>query len=144
MSGSCTCRRCEISKKLTLILTLTAKNTPLLFPIHGAFASNICLRDALHAHVFSFTHNAVVLSHFRCVHPKSDKNFLILKFYESKQPSLTQDLKWSLNKVVHYKSSLSPASNWFVTLYYIIQFNSIQYFISIILKTTIKKHQNTQ
>ena len=33
---------------------------------------------------------------------------------------LTQDLKWSLNNVVRYKQSLSPASNWFVTLYYII------------------------
>ena len=34
--------------------------------------------------------------------------------------SLTQNLKWSLNNVVRYKYSLSPASNWFVTLYYII------------------------
>ena len=30
----------------------------------------------LHDHVFSFTHNAVVLSAFRCVHPKNQtKNF---------------------------------------------------------------------
>ena len=55
-----------------------------------------------------------------CSPRKSDENFSILTFYESKQTSLTQDLKWSLNNVVRYKYSLSPASNWFVTLYYII------------------------
>ena len=47
------------------------KYTTFSFPIHGTLASNICLRDAPHAHVFSFTHNAVVLSHFRCVHPEN-------------------------------------------------------------------------
>ena len=31
--------------------------------------------------------------------------------------SLTQDLKWSLEQRMHYNYSLSPASNWFVTLY---------------------------
>ena len=42
-----TCRRCEISKKLTWNLTLTAKKcTTFSFPIHGALASYICLRDA--------------------------------------------------------------------------------------------------
>ena len=27
----------------------------------------------LYAHVFSFTHNAVVLSQFRCVHPENQR-----------------------------------------------------------------------
>ena len=77
MIGSCTCRRCEISKKLTLNPTLTARNTPLfLFPyMLQIFAWGM----PLHAHVFSFTQNAVVLSHFKCVHPEnSDENFSIL------------------------------------------------------------------
>ena len=52
--------------------------------------------------------------------PKINENYSIFTFYESKQTSLTQDLKWSLNNVVRYKYSLSPAPNWFVTLYYII------------------------
>ena len=38
-----------------------------------------------------------------CSPRKSNKNFLIFTFYESKQTSLTQDLKWSLNNVVRYK-----------------------------------------
>ena len=53
------------------------KYTTFSFPLLGALASNICLEDALHAHVFIFTHNAVVLSNFRCVHPE---NFSILTF----------------------------------------------------------------
>ena len=57
------------------------KYTTFSFPIHGALASNMCLRDALHAHVFSFTHNTVVLSHFRCVHPENQtKIFRFLTF----------------------------------------------------------------
>ena len=85
--------RCEISKKLTWNPTLTAKNTPLfLFPTR-ALASNICLRDALHGHVFSFTHNAVVLHILDVFTPKIRRKFLILTIYESKQLSLTQDLK---------------------------------------------------
>ena len=56
-----------------------------------------------------------------CSSQKSDENFLILTFLWIKtNVTYTQDLKWSLNNVVHYKYSLSPASNWFVTLYYII------------------------
>ena len=40
---------------------------------HESLASNICLRYALTCSLFSFTHrlNAVVLSHFRCVHPEN-------------------------------------------------------------------------
>ena len=55
-----------------------------------------------------------------CSPRKSNENFSIFTFYESKQTSLPQDLKWSLKNVVRYKYSLSAASNWFVTLYYII------------------------
>ena len=55
----------------------------------------------LHTHVFSFTHNAVVLSGFRCVHPENQtKNFRFFTFYESKQMSLTQDLRWSLGRSI--------------------------------------------
>ena len=50
--------------------------TAFSFLTHGTLASNICLRDALHAHVFSFTHNTVVLSNFRCVHPENQTKIL--------------------------------------------------------------------
>ena len=66
--SSRTCRHCEISKKPTF----TAKNTPLfLFPYMGHSLQIFAWGMPLHAHVFSFTHNAVVLSLFRCVHPEN-------------------------------------------------------------------------
>ena len=79
---SCTCRRCEISKKLTWNPALTAKNTPLfLFPYMRHSLQIFAWGMPLHAHVFSFTHNAGVLSHFRCVHPENQTIFfLILTF----------------------------------------------------------------
>ena len=82
MIGARTCWHCEISKKLTLNPTLTAKNTPLfLFPYMWRSLQIFAWGMPLHAHVFSFTHNAVVLSHFRCVHPKNQtKFFSILTF----------------------------------------------------------------
>ena len=53
----------------------------ILFPYTGLLLQIFAWGMPLHAHVFSFTHNAVVLSHCRCVHPqKSDKKFLILIF----------------------------------------------------------------
>ena len=60
-----------------------------------------------------------------CSPRKSDEIFFDFNIFmnqkkKKKKPSLTQDLKWPLNNVVRYKYSLSPASNWFVTLYYII------------------------
>ena len=112
-----TCRYCEISKKLTLNPTLSAKNTP-LFPLSDmrrsckifAWGMPLC------AHVFSFTHNAEVLLHFRCVHPESHtKLFLILTFLWIQTNVAYTSLE--VNNVVHYKYSLSPVSNWFVTLY---------------------------
>ena len=77
-----TCRRCEISKKLTWNPTLTTKNTPLfLFLYMGHSLQIFAWGMPLPAHVFSFTHNAVVLSHFRCVHPEiQTKMFLNLTF----------------------------------------------------------------
>ena len=77
-----TCQHCEISKKLTLNPTLTAKNTPVfLFPYTGRSLQVFAWGMPLHAHVFSFTHNAVVLSHFRCVHPENQtKKFSISTF----------------------------------------------------------------
>ena len=83
------------------------KYTTFSFPIHLYMMHSLQIFAwgmSLHAHVFSFTHNAVVLSAFRCVHPENQtKNFRFLHFYESKQTSLTQDLKWSLHNVVRYK-----------------------------------------
>ena len=73
--GSPTCRRCEISKKLTLNPTLSAKNTPLFLLSDMRRSLQIfAWRMPLHAHVFSFTHNAVVLSDLKCVHPENQMN----------------------------------------------------------------------
>ena len=57
------------------------KNTPLfLFPNMGRSLQILAWGMPLHAHVFSFTHNAVV-SHFKCVHPENQtKIFKILTF----------------------------------------------------------------
>ena len=53
-------------------LPLRQKNTPLfLFPFMGHSLQIFTWGMPLHAHVFSFTHNAVVLSAFRCVHPEN-------------------------------------------------------------------------
>ena len=92
----------EISKKLTSNPRLSAKNTPLfLFPQMGHSLQIFVKVMPLHIHVFSFTHNAVVLSPFRCVHPENQtKFFLIFTFYESKQMSLTQDWRWSLGRSI--------------------------------------------
>ena len=49
---------CEISK-----LTVN--------PTMGRLLKIFALGIPLHANVFSFTHNAVVLSQFRCVHPEN-------------------------------------------------------------------------
>ena len=56
----------------------------------------------LHTHVFSFTHNAVVLSNFRCVHPENQTKIFEFYIYESKQMSLrpTQDLRCSLEQSI--------------------------------------------
>ena len=77
----------EIFKKLILYRTVCQqKCTNFLHPWHGALATGIWLRDALHlhAHVFSFscfTHNAVVHSQFGCVHSKKQtKSFWYLNF----------------------------------------------------------------
>ena len=61
---------------------LSAKNTPLfLFPHMGHSLQIFALVMPLHTHVFNFTHNAVVLSHFRCVHPENQtKIFQFLYF----------------------------------------------------------------
>ena len=95
-----TCRHCEISKKLTLNPTLSAKNTPLfLLSDTRRLLKIFAWGMPLHAHVFSFTHNAVVLSQFRCVHVKNQtKFFLILTFLWIKTNVAIQDLKWSLEQ----------------------------------------------
>ena len=102
MIRSPTFQHCEISKKLTLNPRLSAKNTPLfLFPNRGHSLQIFAKVMPLHTHLFSFTHNAVVLSHFRCVHSENQtKFFWFLHFYESKQISLTQDLRWSLEQSI--------------------------------------------
>ena len=69
----------------------------------------------LHTHVFSFTHNAVVLSAFRCVHPENQTK--IFDFY----------ILWIKTNVAYTRLEMitrtkycttTTASNWFVTLYY--------------------------
>ena len=119
-----TCWHCEISKKLFLNPTKPAKNTPLfLFPHMRHSLKIFPWGMPIHAHVFSFTHNAVVLWLFRCVHPKNQTEFFfIFSFLWIKTMSLTQDLKWSLEQssAVQLIINFSTASNWFVTLYYII------------------------
>ena len=83
MIGSRTCRCWEISKKLTLSPTLTAKNTP-LFLFHTWVTRFKYLPEGcpyMLMYLAFFTPNAVVLSHFRCVHPQNKtKYFLILTF----------------------------------------------------------------
>ena len=116
--------RCEISKKLTSTLGYRPKIHHFFFShkwdTRFKYLSKLCpyilMYSALHIMQW-FSHSLDV---FTPKMRKSDENFSIFTFYESKQTSLTQDLKWSLNNVVRYKYSLSPASNWFVTLYYII------------------------
>ena len=72
----------KFPKKLTWNPALTAKNTPLfLFPYMGHSLQIFAWGMPLHAHVFSFTHNAVVLTLNRCVHPENQtKVFSILTF----------------------------------------------------------------
>ena len=73
--------RCEISKNLTWNPTLTAKNTPLfLFPYMGHSLQIFAWGMPRHAHVFSFTHNAVVLRILDVFTPKIRRKFLILTF----------------------------------------------------------------
>ena len=73
--------RCEISKNLTWNPTLTAKNTPLfLFPYMGHSLQIFAWGMPRHAHVFSFTHNAVVLRILDVFTPKIRRKFLILAF----------------------------------------------------------------
>ena len=73
--------RCEISKNLTWNPTLTAKNTPLfLFPYKGHSLQIFAWGMPRHAHVFSFTHNAVVLRILDVFTPKIRRKFLILTF----------------------------------------------------------------
>ena len=86
----------KFPKKLTLNPTLMAKNAPFLLSDIRHSLQIFALGMPLHAHanVFSFTDNAVVLSHFRCVHSENQTNiFWFEHFYESKQTSLTQDLE---------------------------------------------------
>ena len=72
---------CEISKNLTWNPTFTAKNTPLfLFPYMGHSLQIFTWGMPRHAHVFSFTHNAMVLRILDVFTPKIRRKFLILTF----------------------------------------------------------------
>ena len=110
MIRSRTCRQCEISKKLTLNPFLSAKNTPLfLFPYMGhmlkIFASTICpyilMYSALHIMQW-FSQILDVFTPKIDVFTKKIKQifFSIFTFYESKQMSLAQDLRWSLEQSI--------------------------------------------
>ena len=55
----------------------------------------------LHTHVFSFTNDAVVLSNFRCVHPKNQmKIFWFLHFMNQNKCHLHKTLRWSLEQSI--------------------------------------------
>ena len=94
------CASTEIPQKLILNRTMLAKSTPpFLLPDMGLLLKKFVVGIPLHANVFSFTHNAVVLSHFRCFHLENQtKFFLFYHFYDSEQMSRTWDLKWWLEQ----------------------------------------------
>ena len=109
----------EISKKLTLNPTMSVKNTSLfLLPDMGLLLKIFALEIPLHADVFSFTNNAVVLPQFTCVLPENQTNFFFDFNIFMNQNKCFLHKTWSAckNKVVDYKYSLLPALNWFVTL----------------------------
>ena len=87
--GSRMCQCCEISKKLTLNPTLSAKNTPLILLSDTRRSLQIFTWGMpLHAHVFSFTHNTVLLSDFRCVHLKNQKKFFDFNIFMNQNKRL--------------------------------------------------------
>ena len=69
----------------------------------------------LHTHVFSFPHNAVVLSGFRCVHPENQTTiFRFLHLWIKTNVAYTR-----LEMIARTKyCTTTTASNWFVTLHY--------------------------
>ena len=94
----------EISKKLTLNPRLSTKNTPVfLFPYIGhslQIFAKVMPMMPLHTHLFSFTHNAVVLSNFRCVHPENQtKIFWFLHFMNQNKCRLHKTW-WSLERSI--------------------------------------------
>ena len=106
---------------------MPANNTILFLPDIGLLHKIFVLGIPLHANVFSsFTHNAVVPSQLICVHPENQTK-MFKHFHESKQMSLTQDLKWSQEQCSALQVSFHTASNWFVTLYCKVLFPSEQW-----------------
>ena len=96
-----TCRHCEISKKLTLNPTLSAKYTPLfllsdIWATRFKYLPEVCpymlMYSALHI-MQRFSHILDVFT------PKIRQKFSDFNiFLELKQTLLTQDLKWSLKQ----------------------------------------------
>ena len=88
--------------------TVPTKNKPLfILPGMGLLLKIFALGIPLHANVFSFMHNAVVLSQFRCVHPKIRWKFVDSNIFMN-QNKCPLHKTWSdlWNNVVHCKYRL--------------------------------------
>ena len=118
MITSRTCRHWKFPKSWLRTLGYRQKNIPLfLFPQMGHSLQNICLSYAPYILMYSvFTHNAVVLSAFRCVHLENQtKIFRFFTFLWIK----TNVAYTRLEMIARTKYfTTTTASNWFVTLYY--------------------------
>ena len=106
----------KFPKSWLRILGYRQKIHHFFFPTNGALATNIC-RSYAPTYVFSFTHNAVVLSHFRCVHPENQmKIFWFLHFMNQNKCRLHKTWYELITRTKY--CTTTTASNWFVTLYY--------------------------
>ena len=105
---------CEISKKLTLNPRLSAKNTPLfLFPYMG-HSFKYLLKLCPYILMYSALHIMQWFSHILDVFtPKIRQKVFDFYILWIKTVSLTQDLRWSLERSI----VLQLVSSLFVTLY---------------------------
>ena len=90
----------EISKKLTLNPNLSAKNAPLFLLSDMRRSLKIFARGMPYMLMYSALHIMQWFSHsLDMLTPKIRRKICDLNiFYESKQMSVTQDLKWSLEQ----------------------------------------------
>ena len=92
-----TCLHCNFSKKKKkkrnrfCFVGCRQKKYTFSSPRMGPLLKIFALGIPLHANVFSFRHNAVVLSQFRCVHPENQTKICwFLNFDESKHVDYTK------------------------------------------------------
>ena len=97
---------------LWTLATLSAKITPLFLLSDMRRSLQIFAWGMpLHAYVFSFTHNALVLSDFRCVHPENQtKTFLILTFSWIKT-----NVAYTRLEVIARTTSAQQVYHWYQT-----------------------------